>query len=78
MYFILQTVLCFTFRGQCAGVFVRVSQSFCIVPAETCLLQRPKCTLTDSYRLLFQAISEASLCEELLLSESDFCFGVNR
>jgi len=42
------TVVCFTFRGQCAGVSVRVSQSFSIVPAETWLPQRPKCTLTDS------------------------------
>jgi len=31
--------LYFTFRGQCAGVFIRVSQSVSIVPAETWLSQ---------------------------------------
>jgi len=31
--------LCFTFRGQCAGIVVCVSQSFSIMPAETWLPQ---------------------------------------
>jgi len=36
------------YRPPVCRRFVRVSQSFSIVPAESWLLQRPKCTLTDS------------------------------
>jgi len=34
--------------------------------------------ITNRKQLCRKRLSEASLCEELLLSESDFCFGVNR
>jgi len=33
---------------------------------------------SESYRVMFEAILEASLCQKLHLPESDFFYGVNR
>ena len=78
------TLMNFILRDRFVSLFAASVQVFLFASGFASCPQRLGCHNDQNARWLihndccFKPTSEASLCEESLLSESDFCFGVNR